>query len=106
MADELRRQYGVQVAVITKDLAQPNAAAEIFAETERLGITVDILMNNAGIGGHGRFFERDLAKDTQMIQLNITSLTELTHLYLQGMVERRSGKILNRPLAKILIPSH
>ncbi|WP_410505878.1 SDR family NAD(P)-dependent oxidoreductase [Neisseria sp. DTU_2021_1001991_1_SI_NGA_ILE_055] len=60
-----------------------------------MGITVDILINNAGIGGHGRFFERDLAKDTQMIQLKITSLTELTHLYLQGMVERRSGKILN-----------
>lgn len=95
LADELHNQYGVKVAVIAKDLAQPNAATEIFAETERLGITVDILMNNAGIGGHGRFFERDLAKDTQMIQLNITSLTELTHLYLQGMVERRSGKILN-----------
>ena len=95
LADELRHQYGVKVAVIAKDLVQSNAATEIFAETERLGITVDILMNNAGIGGHGRFFERDLAKDTQMIQLNITSLTELTHLYLQGMVQRRSGKILN-----------
>ena len=95
LADELHNQYGVKVAVIAKDLAQPNAGTEIFAETERLGITVDILINNAGIGGHGCFFERDLTKDMQMIQLNITSLTELTHLYLQGMIERRSGKILN-----------
>ena len=94
LADELHK-YGVKVAVIAKDLAQPNAGTEIFAETERLGITVDILINNAGIGGHGCFFERDLTKDMQMIQLNITSLTELTHLYLQGMIERRSGKILN-----------
>lgn len=95
LAEELRSQYGVSVTVIAQDLAAPQAAQAVFAETERLGIQVDILMNNAGIGGHGRFFERELAKEQQMIQLNITALTELTHLYLQGMVARRRGKILN-----------
>ena len=96
LADELRAQYhDIQITVIAQDLATPHAAQSVFAQTEQLGIQVDILINNAGFGGHGRFFERELAKEQQMIQLNITTLTELTHLYLQGMVARRSGKILN-----------
>ncbi|MDO5290774.1 MAG: SDR family oxidoreductase [Pseudomonadota bacterium] len=95
LAQTLRTQYGVNITVIAQDLAAPQAAQTVFAETERLGIQVDILMNNAGFGGHGRFFERELAKEQQMIQLNITALTELTYLYLQGMVARRRGKVLN-----------
>ncbi len=95
LAQTLRTQYGVNITVIAQDLVAPQAAQTVFAETERLGIQVDILMNNAGFGGHGRFFERELAKEQQMIQLNITALTELTHLYLQGMVARRRGKVLN-----------
>ncbi|AUI66012.1 MULTISPECIES: SDR family oxidoreductase [Glaesserella] len=95
LADELRQTYNVKVTTIAQDLAQPQAAQAIFNETEKLGIQVDILINNAGVGGHGRFFERDLVKESQMIQLNIASLTELTHFYLQGMVARKQGKILN-----------
>ncbi|MBF0803409.1 MULTISPECIES: SDR family oxidoreductase [unclassified Neisseria] len=95
LAQELRTQYGSNVTVIAQDLAAPQAAQAVFAQTEQAGIQVDILINNAGFGGHGRFFERELAKEQQMIQLNITALTELTHLYLQDMVARRSGKILN-----------
>lgn len=96
LADELRAQYdGIQIIVIAQDLTMPQAAQSVFAQTEQLGIQVDILINNAGFGGHGRFFERELAKEQQMIQLNIATLTELTHLYLQGMVARRRGKILN-----------
>ncbi len=96
LADELRAQYdGIQIIVIAQDLTMPQAAQSVFAQTEQLGIQVDILINNAGFGGHGRFFERELAKEQQMIQLNIATLTGLTHLYLQGMVARRRGKILN-----------
>lgn len=80
--------------MIAQDLTQPNAAQTIFETTEAQSITVDILINNAGFGGHGRFFERELTKEQQMIQVNITALTELTHFYLKGMVERRRGKIL------------
>ncbi len=56
LAQTLRTQYGVNITVIAQDLAAPQAAQTVFAETERLGIQVDILMNNAGFGGHGRFF--------------------------------------------------
>ena len=96
LADELRAQYdGIQITVIAQDLNMPQAARSVFAQTEQLGIQVDIFIINAGFGRHGRFLERELAKQQQMIQLNITALTELTHLYLQGMVARRRGKILN-----------
>lgn len=95
LAQELESQYGIKAWVIAQDLALPNAAQTIFEVTEAQGITVDILINNAGFGGHGRFFERELIKEQQMIQVNITALTELSHFYLKGMVERRRSKILN-----------
>ncbi len=56
LAQELESQYGIKAWVIAQDLAQPNAAQTIFETTEAQGITVDILINNAGFGGHGRFF--------------------------------------------------
>lgn len=95
LAQELSRQHQVQVTVIAQDLSLPDAAQAIFEQTEQLGIQIDLLINNAGFGGHGRFFERELAQEQKMIQVNITTLTELTHLYLHGMVARRQGKILN-----------
>ncbi|MBO1350794.1 MAG: SDR family oxidoreductase [Hormoscilla sp. GUM202] len=95
LKSELEGAYGIKATVITADLAQPDAAANIFAATEAAGIQVDILINNAGFGGHGKFHERDLAKDRAMMQVNMRSLVDLTHLYLQGMVSRNSGKILH-----------
>lgn len=95
LALQLSSQYGIQVKIIAQDLSLPNAAQAVFAQTQAWDIPIDILINNAGFGGHGRFFERDLAKEQQMIQLNISALTELTHLYLQEMITRKQGKILN-----------
>lgn len=95
LALDLTEKYGMKAWVIAQDLSEPNAAQTIFAETEAQDIEVDILINNAGFGGHGRFFERDLSKEQQMIQVNISALTELSHFYLKGMIERRRGKILN-----------
>ena len=95
LKDELATQYGVTVTVITKDLSAPESAREIFEATEEAGIRVSVLINNAGFGGHGKFHERDLAADQAMMQVNMVTLTNLTHYYLQGMVERDHGKILN-----------
>ncbi|MEO1210844.1 MAG: SDR family oxidoreductase [Cyanobacteria bacterium J06638_20] len=95
LKSELEDTYGVKATVIVADLAQPDAASTIFAATEAAGIQVDILINNAGFGGYGKFYERDLAKDQAMMQVNMVSLVNLTHLYLQGMVQRNSGKILH-----------
>jgi short-subunit dehydrogenase len=95
LKSELEREPGIKATVIAADLAQPDSAEKIFAATEAAGLQIDILINNAGFGGHGKFHERDLAKDQAMMQVNIVSLVNLTHLYLQGMVNRNAGKILH-----------
>lgn len=95
LKSELESAHNIQATVVTADLAEPDSADKIFAATEAANIQIDILINNAGFGGHGKFYERDLAKDQAMMQVNMVSLVNLTHLYLQGMVQRNSGKILH-----------
>jgi len=92
---ELEAQFGVSAVVIDQDLATPGAAQSIFEQTEQLGLTIDILINNAGFGGYGLFHERSLADEQAMMQVNMGTLTELTHFYLKGMVQRKRGRILN-----------
>ena len=95
LQQELQSKHGIQVTVIPADLSEPDSAEKIFAATEAAGITVDILINNAGFGGHGKFHQRELVKDQAMMQVNMVSLVNLTHRYLQGMVQRKHGRILN-----------
>lgn len=101
---ELEKTYAIKATVIVVDLAKADSAEKIFAETEASGIQIDILINNAGFGGHGKFHERDLAKDQAMMQVNMVSLVNLTHIYLQGMVSRNSGKILHVASTAGLLP--
>lgn len=91
----LEADHPITVTVLPCDLAHPDAAQRIFEQTQRLGIHIDVLINNAGFGGHGRFHQRDLADEQAMMQVNMVSLTNLTHLYLPDMIARRHGRILN-----------
>jgi short-subunit dehydrogenase len=91
---KLRAAHGVRIEVLPADLARPNTPAEIFAFTQERGIAVDLLVNNAGIGSYGTFCASDRERELGIIQLNCSALVHLTHLYLPGMVERRSGAIL------------
>ncbi len=91
----LEKQFKVSVYTIGKDLSATNAAQEIYDETNKQNIRVDYLINNAGFGDFGMFTETDWDKELKMINLNITTLTLFTKLYLQDMVKRRSGKIMN-----------
>jgi short-subunit dehydrogenase len=93
-ATELTQQYNVQVTPIAKDLFQPNAAQELYDEVKRQGITVNALVNDAGQGQFGLFVEQDISRLTEIIQLNVLSLTVLTHLFMKDMVARNEGKIL------------
>lgn len=95
LKQELEAAHDIKVSVIAKDLTAPDSAKEIFEATEAAGIQVTTLINNAGFGGHGKFHERSLADDQAMMQLNMVTLTNLTHYYLAGMVARNQGKILN-----------
>lgn len=95
IAEELTAQFGIKAYVIAIDLAESNAAERIFEQTQALGIQVDYLINNAGLGGHGKFAERDLADEMHMVQVNIITLMALTRLYLPAMLAQQSGRILN-----------
>ncbi len=95
LKSELEQTYKVVVEVFVCDLMQQHAAKEVYEFIQSKNIEVEVLMNNAGLGGYGNFNERELKKELDMIQLNIVTLTELTHLILPQMVARKSGKILN-----------
>ena len=101
---ELEQSFGISAMVIATDLAEADSAAQIFAATEAAGLQIDILINNAGFGGHGKFHERDLARDQAMMQVNMASLITLTHYYVQGMVQRNSGKILHVASTAAFLP--
>lgn len=94
LAEELRAEHGVAVDQVVADLARPDGVRTVLDAVA--GRRIDVLVNNAGVGGQGRFAtERDLADDLAMIQLNVASLVELTGHLLPPMVERGSGAILN-----------
>ncbi|GAL02126.1 short-chain dehydrogenase/reductase SDR [Photobacterium aphoticum] len=95
LKSELEAQYGITATVIPADLSHPDAANTLYKTTLDLGIHIDTLINNAGFGGHGKFHERALRDEQAMMQVNMVTLTNLTHLYLKEMVARRHGRILN-----------
>lgn len=95
---------GAEVRVIPLDLARPGAGKELFETTEQESIEIDYLVNNAGFGGYGAFSEREWDNDRDMIQVNITALTEITRFYLPGMIKRKRGAILNVASTAGLIP--
>ncbi len=95
LKQELETTYNIKATVITADLSQPDSAKALFEQTEALGLQIDVLINNAGFGGHGKFYQRPLLDEQAMMQVNMVSLTNLTHYYLKGMVERKKGHILN-----------
>ena len=92
---ELENKYKIVVYTIGKDLSAINSAQEVYNETNQQNFQVDYLINNAGFGDFGMFAETIWEKELQMINLNITTLTQFTKLYLKDMVKRRSGKIMN-----------
>jgi short-subunit dehydrogenase len=95
LASELEKAHSTRSLILASDLSAPGSAAYVHDQTTRADIVVDVLVNNAGFGQFGLFAESDLEECLQQIQLNITTLTHLTRLYLPEMVERKSGRILN-----------
>ena len=92
---ELEEKHAIKVWIFVKDLTSKNAAKEVYEFTKSNQLEVDYLFNNAGFGGHGFFVDRPIAKDLEMIDLNVSALVELSHLFLQDMKKRKAGKILN-----------
>jgi short-subunit dehydrogenase len=95
LTKELQENYNIQVEIIVKDLTEPDAAQEIFDATQAKGLTIDLLINNAGFGDYGDFASSHGEKQVKIVQLNILALVDLTHKFLPLMRQRQSGSIIN-----------
>lgn len=95
VASELSMRYRVDTKVIACDLANPDSAESIFLQLRKENIPIDVLINNAGFNVYGAFVGTDLAKELQLIQLMVASVTSLTKFFVKDMIRRGSGRILN-----------
>ncbi len=95
IAQELESKYKIKTTVLAQDLSKPNSAEKIYNEVKNRDIKIDVLINNAGFGKIGAFKDEKLNTLTEMLNLNITTLTELIALFLPEMIERNKGKIMN-----------
>jgi len=95
LAARLESEFRVKTLVLPKDLSNPSAVDAIYEEVSAASMPVDVLVNNAGFPVFGLFSETDLDTELEMLQVNVMALTQLTKLFLRGMLERRYGRILN-----------
>src|SRR3954451_22745103 len=94
LADELE-STGVRVEVLAADVADTDARAKLIDSVNRLGLEVEVLINNAGYGSGGAFHELDAESEVAMVRVNCEAVVALTHEYLPRMIERGRGAILN-----------
>ena len=95
LCEELKAKYEISAEFIAVDLTEHESDLRLFNETEKFGLEVEWLINNAGFGAMGDFTELDFKNQTAMITLNVSALVALTHRYLKPMRERKSGTIIN-----------
>ena len=94
IAETLRRQYRIEIVVEQVDLSDVEAITQLHRRLRERGITIDILINNAGHGLQGPFADSQLDASLAMVQLDVASLTAVTHVFAQDMRMRKHGKIL------------
>lgn len=95
LCNELGRIKSTHAQYVAMDLSERDAPARLFEETQKRGMEIDFLINNAGFGSMGDFAKLDLERELDMIDLNVRSLVELTHRFLVPMRERKQGSIIN-----------
>jgi short-subunit dehydrogenase len=95
LAAELGAGHGVTAHAVGADLGDAAAPAAIFERVRGLGLEVDFLVNNAGFGSSGAFAELDLARELQIVDVNVRALLELTHRFAKPMRDRGFGRIMN-----------
>lgn len=95
LCQELSGRFKVRCEALPADLSKPEGVVAVVAGLAAKGLTVDVLVNNAGFGQSGEFAGADLGRQLQMVQLNVAALTALTGRFLPGMLERKRGRVLN-----------
>jgi short-subunit dehydrogenase len=104
IAADLQARYGVRVEIVTLDLAEPDGPRRVFEAASGLGFEPTLLINNAGLGILGPFAELPLDKAREIVRLNVAALTEITYRFLQGMLARGDGAIINVASASAFQP--
>ncbi len=95
LANEIRAAHGVNAHVIVQDLCEIDAAERVKAAVDALGVEVGLLVNNAGIGSHGRFQDSNLAVELRIIDLNCRAYVAMSACFLPGMIARGNGGIIH-----------
>jgi short-subunit dehydrogenase len=95
VAREIGAAYGVHVEVVTADLADPNAPQALFDEIARRGVAIDVLVNNAGYGLGVKYTKTTWKEQADFLQVLVTSVAHLTHLFVPQMIERGWGRVIN-----------
>ncbi|HME57432.1 MAG TPA: SDR family oxidoreductase [Terracidiphilus sp.] len=93
LASELKVK-GTEVRIVVADLNDPAAPQNIYDATEGSGLTVDILINNAGLGQYGAFAQSEITQELSQVRVNCEAMVRLTRLFVPRMVERRRGWVL------------
>jgi len=94
LAGELGERHKIQTAVFPADLTQSHAPEELFRFTQEQRLPIEVLINNAGFGAYGHFYQTDRQRLLDMVQVNVAAVVNLTRLFLRAMVERRSGYVM------------
>ncbi len=95
LKEKLESLYRIDIQIIPLDISGETGAVTLYEIIQKKQLRVDILINNAGIGYHGEFLEKDIQFDLDLINLNIITPTVLTKLFLQDMIKTGRGKVFN-----------
>ncbi len=101
---ELQKTYGIHVYFFACDLSLANAGEQVFRRVQQANMSIDVLVNNAGFGMQGEYTNADLSKVHSMIQLNMTTLTDLCYFFAREMKEKKHGYILNVASTAAFLP--
>ncbi len=92
---EIKNKHSVEVHILVKDLCDKKTVLDLYSEVKEKGLEINYLVNNAGFGDYGVFADTPWEIYENMISLNVSALTQLTHLYINDWKGRKEGKILN-----------
>jgi short-subunit dehydrogenase len=95
LADELRQRHGVRAEVVAADLSDEAARSAIAGTLADRGLTVDVLVNNAGFSTTGAVAASDPAREVAMVRTDVEAVVHLCSTFVPGMVERGAGAVLN-----------
>lgn len=101
---KVENDYLIKAETIAVDFSEETASEQIYEQVKKLGIQIDYLVNNAGLGGQGSFIERTMEQDVSMMNVNMLVPTKLMKLFIPDFVKQGSGKVLNVSSSAALIP--